>query len=120
MKKLLLLMFVAFSINANAKFTETLNIKYEQKYGWSKYYNVNVTFMTGFELNEATKTFNYNSWSTYAIVFWGQGQATIIKLSGFVACGYEAQPKCLMYNYSLQGVDQDGDKWYICLTQYCY
>jgi len=120
MKKLLLGLLLVLSINASAKFTETLNIKYETRYGWSKYYTVDVTFITGYELNQATRTFNYSSYSTYAVVFWGQGQATVIKLSGYVACGFDAQPYCLMYNTSLQGIDQDGDKWFICLTNVCY
>jgi len=115
-KSLLALMFVAVSLTANAKFTQRLNIKYQKEYGWSKYYYVDVTIITGFELNQATGT----SYGTYAVVFWGQGQATVIKLTNYLACGYEATPSCISYNYSLEGKDQDGDKWYICLTDYCY
>ena len=120
MKKLLLALMLTLTISSQAEFRQKMNIKYKKEYGWSKYYYVDVNVMTGFELNQATQTYNYNSYSTYAVVFWGQGQATVIKISSYVACGYEVSPSCIAYSSYLEGLDQDGDKWYLCLTDYCY
>jgi len=62
MKKLFLTILLLFLLTKNtwADFTERLNVKYERKYyGWSDYYNVDVTIITGSELNQATQSFNY-------------------------------------------------------------
>ncbi len=125
MKKLFLTIFLLFLLTKNtwAEFTERLNVKYERKYyGWSDYYNVDVTIITGSELNQATQSFNYGIYNTYAVIFWGQGKATVIKLSGYLMCGNYAHPNCIAYNYNLEGIDQNGTKWYICLNadEYCY
>ena len=85
MKKILPLIltvsFFAFWTNADAKCIRTATVKYEQQYGWSKKYTVDVTFMTGYELNQATSSYDYAMYSNYAIIFWGEGQASVIKLS---------------------------------------
>jgi hypothetical protein len=120
MKKLLLALMLTLTISAQAEFRQKMNIKYKKEYGWSKYYYVDVNVMTGFELNQATRTYDYNSYSTYAVVFWGQGKATVMKITSYIACGYEATPSCISYYSSLKGLDQDGDEWYLCLTDYCY
>jgi hypothetical protein len=59
------------------------------KEGWSKKYTVDVTFISGSELNEATNSFKYSSFSIYAVIFWSQEQVTLIKLSSFLTCGTE-------------------------------
>jgi len=121
MKKLILIILLALSVNAEAKFTGTFDICYLTREGWSKYYTVDVTFMTGYELNTATRTYDYDIYKTYATVFWGQGQATIIKVSTYVtACGYDAQWSCIQYFNHLNGTDQNGTDWYVCLADYCY
>lgn len=119
MKKLFTIILLAVCLNTNAKFRQIVEVKYQKQYGWSKYYTVEATFMTGYELNQATQTYDYTSYSTYCVIWWGQGQCTIIKL-GYVSCGYEAQPSCISYYYDLDGKDQEGSKWHICLTDYCY
>jgi hypothetical protein len=119
MKKILLGLLLVLSLTSTAKFRQRVNIKYQKEYGWSKYYTVEATFMMGYELNMATRSYDYSSYNMYAVVFWGGGQATIVKLN-YITCGYEATPSCISGYYELNGTDQDGDKWYFCLTQYCY
>ena len=112
--------FLLFS-NAEAKCVLKATVKYQQQYGWSKKYTVNVTFMSGMELNQATTSYDYSTYSIYAIIFWGEGQATVIKLKSYLMCGYEVTCNCVQNSiYDLQGHDQDGDKWNICLSGYCY
>ena len=104
-----------------AKCTRKAVVKYQQEYGWSKNYTVDVTFMTGFELNQATNSVKYGIPSVYAIIFWGEGKATVIKLTSYLLCGYEVTSECIDNSiYDLQGNDQDGDKWNICLSGICY
>jgi len=77
--------------------------------------------MTGSELNSATTSFNYSSYSTYAIIFWGEGQASVIKLSSYTGCVSEADKNCITNTYTnLKGRDQDNDDWEICVSNYCY
>ena len=110
-----------FWTNAEARCRRVATVKYQQQYGWSKKYTVEVTFMTGMELNQATSSYDYSSYSVYAIIFWGEGQATIIKLKSYLLSGYEVTCDCIDNSiYDLQGYDQNRDKWNICLSDYCY
>jgi hypothetical protein len=89
--------------------------------GWSKKYTVDVTFLTGNELNQATKTFDYSTYSVYGVVFWDKGQATIIKISTTLFCGMETDKSCIQNAVgNIKGIDQDGDEWKICASDYCY
>jgi hypothetical protein len=119
MKKLFTIILLALCLNSTAKFRKMVEIKYQKEYGWSKYYLVEATFITGFELNRATGSYDYNSYSTYCVIWWGEGECSVIKLN-YASCGYDAQPYCISYNSSLEGKDQNDTKWYICLTDYCY
>lgn len=121
--KSLILFFTLFFISAivEAKYTQTCDVKYKTEDGWSKTYTVDVTFLTGFELNDATKSYNYNTYSVYAVIFWGQDKATVIEISGYTGCSSEVDKRCITNTYSdWQGKDQDGDKWNICVSQYCF
>ena len=77
--------------------------------------------MTGSELNDATSSIRYSSFSVYAIIFWGKGEATVIKLSSFTTCGSEADKSCITSIFGdLKGKDQDDDEWKICKDQFCF
>lgn len=45
--------------------------------------------MYGTELNRATKSYDYESYSTYAIIFWDKDEASVIKISSYTGCGSE-------------------------------
>lgn len=106
---------------ADAKYTHTCGVRYKKNFGWSDYYTVDVTFMSGSELNKATKSYNYSSYSTYGIVFWNRDEATIIKISSFTGCGREVTQSCITNKYSnLDGEDQQGRGWEICTKSRCY
>ena len=121
LKKFLLLIVLFISAHGYAKCTRTANVKYMTKTGWSKLYTVNVTFLTGSELNRATGTYNYNSYSKYATIFWGENQASVIELSSVILSGFEIECQDIDNTLmDLEGKDQDGDNWNICLRDYCY
>jgi hypothetical protein len=79
-------------------------LKYETEYGWSKGYTVTATVLDGFELNEKVGSLSrFKSFSTYAVVFWGEGQATILELP---ALSMGSLP---MFEQEVD--DQQGRRW---------
>lgn len=82
---------------------------YQTQDGWSEGYVVNAEILEGSELNERTDTFNYVSYSHYAVIFWDYGQASIIKLQlYFGSIGYTPT----------EGTDQSGRKWKLSTATY--
>ena len=123
MKKLIftLVTVVLLTGSVFAEYTQTCKVKYKRNYDWSDYYTVDVHFYSGRELNNATKSFNYDSFSTYAIVFWSNDQATVMKLSSFMGCGSAITQSCISNKpWNLEGEDQEGRNWEICTKSYCY
>lgn len=123
MKRTILTFLTIFLIvwAADAKYTQTCRVKYKKNYGWSSYYTVDVTFMSGIELNRATKTYNYTSYSTYAIIFWDKGEASVIEISSYIGCGSEVKQSCISNRVTnMTGEDREGRGWEICTQNYCY
>lgn len=122
MKKLILVVILILFFNISfSRYKQVCKASYKTESGWSKKYTVEITFMTGLELNQATNSFRYSSYSVYAIIFWDQGQATIIKLSSYLVCGTEATKDCITNTIGdLKGKDQDEDEWKICINTYCF
>lgn len=123
MSKLFFLLAITLllNFNANAKYTQTCVARYMTQDGWSKKYTVDITFISGTVLNEATNSFKYSSFSVYAVIFWDEGQATVIKLSTFLSCGTIVDKSCITNTIGdLKGKDQDDDEWKICVSDFCY
>ncbi len=77
--------------------------------------------MSGTELNRATKTFNYQGFSTYAIIFWDRSQASVIRITSFTGCGIEVKKSCIANKVTnLKGEDQQERIWEICTRDYCF
>jgi hypothetical protein len=74
----------------------------------SKNYNVEVRVFDGNELNQRTKSFSYENFSKYAIIFWAEGQATIIKLDSFFKIG----------PFGSNGTDQNGYPWELTTSKF--
>ena len=104
-----------------AKHTQTCKVKYRNNYSWSKYYTVDVTFLSGHELNKATKSFDYDTYNTYAVIFWDDDEASVIKVDSYTGCGTEVKQSCITNKVmNLEGEDQQGVKWELCTKSYCY
>lgn len=90
---------------------EILCVKYKTTTGWSHGYQVNAYVLKGSELNRRTRTFNYNHYSTYVVVFWAKGEASILELDSYFGSisywGHFAK-------------DQYGREWQVSKTIYCY
>ena len=69
-----------------------------------KSYKVQGQIYKGTELNQSTSSFDYSPFSTYVVIFWSQGQASIIEL-GFFLGGLSP--------FGSSGTDQRGYEWKI-------
>ena len=76
-----------------------------------KKYKVEAKVFSGSELNSKTNSYEYSAFSKYAIIFWAQGQATVIKMD---------------YSYGIStfgssGKDKSGYPWSLSTsTSFCY
>jgi hypothetical protein len=59
-------------------------VAYETRTGYSAEYKLEVQFSTGQELNKATKSFNYDSFSNYALIWFGKGEVAILEIKDMV------------------------------------
>lgn len=81
-------------------------VKYRKDYGWSKGYEVQATVISGSDLNSAVGSFTrFKSFSTYAVVFWDQNEASIFELPAM------AMGSIPMFETEVE--DQQGRKWKI-------
>jgi len=81
-------------------------VQYRKDYGWSKGYTVVATVIGGSDLNSAIGSFTkYDSFATYAVVFWGEDQASIFKLP---PNSFGSLP---IFEQEVE--DQEGRKWKI-------
>jgi hypothetical protein len=87
----------------------TVCAKYRVKYGWSEGYRVAARVVSGGDLNRATQTYDYQPFSKYVVIFWAQGEATLIELD---------YP--YLNAYGTTGKDRAGREWEISTTSYCY
>ena len=80
--------------------------------GTGKKYKVETRVYQGSELNSKTNSFDYNSFSKYAVIFWGPGQASVIELDLSIG-GLSA--------FGSTGSDQRGYKWELSTSMmFCY
>ena len=91
--------------------SETLCVKYKRSSGWSNGYQINATVIKGSERNKATHTFNYNTYSTYVVIFWDQGEASILELDYYYGS---------ISVYGHAATDQQGRQWQVSKTSYCF
>jgi hypothetical protein len=78
-------------------------------YTWSDAYGVTGQVQTGSTLNSKTGTYKYNASSTYVVIFWDKGQASILELDyGNLGASYK------------RAKDQRGSVWKVKGGGYCY
>lgn len=104
-----LILFETASVDA--KYSEDCKIIYQNT---GKKYEVTCLYISGSELNTATRSYKFSSFGLYAVIFWSEDQATIIKTSGFNSCGNEASKGCADSLFRLKGTDQEDRDWEIC------
>lgn len=106
---------------ADARLRQEAKVRYETSEGMSKWYAVDVNFLTGYELVQATNNYKYDSFKSYAVIFWGDSEASIIKFlqPSIIVCGSEFEKNCLPMLRKMKGPDQQGRIWEICTGVIC-
>ncbi|MEO6902237.1 MAG: hypothetical protein ABI315_03690 [Bacteroidia bacterium] len=125
-KLLLSFLMGLLSLAAQGKYVQTCNVKYKQREVWSTLKEIQVTFMSGSELNEEKTGFAYSTYDSYAIISWSEGEVITIKLSEN-KCGILIEsPDCsysdfhsLYDNGYVTGSDKEEKEWKICYNNDC-
>lgn len=93
--------------SASASAVEKLRVCAKQGNGRS--YQVEASLYDGSELNSATKSIRFTSFSKYVVIFWSQNEASIIELN---------------HRYigvtGVDGTDQEGRKWEVSTSSICF
>lgn len=85
LKFFLILVLCISSFASIAEVRRICKVQYQTEDGWSKEYTVEVTFITGRELNAATKSYNYSSYSNYCLIWFDKGQVAILEITDFLS-----------------------------------
>jgi hypothetical protein len=84
-KRLLIgLLFCSLPSPAFARVSRFCNVSYETRVGWSEEARAELTFLTGAELNRATRTYDFNFYSVYALLWFDKGEVAIMEYTGVV------------------------------------
>lgn len=106
---------------AAAEVRTPAQVRYQTQNGPSQWHKMEVTLVRGAELNKATRTYDYNHYGSFGVLFFGPGQAAVIELENLIiGCPLEFTATCLPRIGNLTGEDQDGTRWEICTQRYCY
>jgi hypothetical protein len=115
-----------WSLPASARLTQTAKVRYDTSEGESSWQQTDVTFLTGSELNELTSSIRYNSFKSYAAIFFGKtstGEAKIAVIRvddpSVMFCGQQFDSNCLPLLGKMKGPDQEGRAWEICTGIVC-
>lgn len=105
-RSIVVMTFLSACFGAQAAERAEACIKYEKEHGWSKSYTVQATVIEGSELNQKVGSYTrFKSFSTYAVVFWGEGQATVLELPSL------SMGSLPMFEIEVK--DQEGRHWKI-------
>jgi len=116
-----------WSLPANANLTETAKVRYETGDSQSGWQQANVTFLTGTELNERTRSIRYNGLKNYALILvgrapLGQAKIAVVRMDdpSLMSCGEEFDSNCLPLTGKMKGPDQEERIWEICTGIACF
>ena len=83
MKRIIIVcLYVLFSCNIlNAAINLVCKVQYETRYGWSDPVKTEITFATGYELNQATRSYNFSQYKIYVTIWFSQNECAIVELN---------------------------------------
>lgn len=88
MKKIFLIIIIlitTFSAYANVR--RICNVRYKTEEGWSKYYTLEVQFVTGLELIKMTDDYKYTTYSNYCLIWFENGGVAILEIDDILLVG---------------------------------
>ena len=59
-------------------------VSYETQYGWSPEITLEVQFLTGRQLNRATRSYNYDLFGNYALIWFENDEVAVLKSNEFL------------------------------------
>nr|WP_309596793.1 hypothetical protein [Moraxella osloensis] len=77
------LLLFSFISPANAIVKRIVNVSYEKDYGYSEEVPVEVTFLTGKELNKATDSYKYSDYDNYGLIWFAKDEVALLKLDSY-------------------------------------
>jgi hypothetical protein len=86
---LILVLMMSFTESSFAVVRRTCKVQYQTDYGWSQEYTMQVEFMTGSELNKATRSYSYDSYKKYCLLWFSNGGVAINEIKTYFLCGLE-------------------------------
>jgi hypothetical protein len=86
---LILLFAFSFNLRSFAVIRRICRVQYATSYGWSQEYTMEVEFMTGAELNKATRSYSYDSYKKYCLLWFSSGGVAINQIEDYFLCGAE-------------------------------
>ena len=109
------LLFLAAPVHAQYGDEEAKQVdvcaKYMTQSGWSDSYSVEATVVSGSVLNDKTGSLNYDALSTYAVIFWSDDQATVLKLRSLAG---------EITSFGTKATDQRGRTWHVSTSDMCF
>lgn len=128
MLKIALAIALSLSLNTTyAAIRRLCNVQYATAYGWSQTYTMQVEFITGSELNNATHSYSYDSFKKYCLLWFSNGGVAINEIKDFFMCGFtfddDAFRNLFYINFSIKcpqinSENEDGQFWKITAKDY--
>lgn len=82
-RSLLVILVALIPVEAAARVSRLCKVSYETRAGWSEEVTTEVTFMTGQELNRATRSWDFEHYANYALIWFARDQVAIMKIDKF-------------------------------------
>jgi hypothetical protein len=86
---LTILFAVGFILPSYAVVRRVCKVQYATSYGWSQEYTMEVTYMTGAELNNATHSYTYDPYKKFCLLWFSNGGVAINQIEDYFLCGPE-------------------------------
>lgn len=80
-KTIIFITLILFIFTCNASIKRICHVQYQNNGSWSQIYQMEVTFLTGLELNQATSSSTFSNESIYGILWFSNGGCAILKIA---------------------------------------
>lgn len=80
-KKIIFIALILFTFTCQASIKRICQVQYNSNNSWSQIYQIEITFLTGLELNHMAKTNIFSNESIYGIVWFSNGGCAILKIN---------------------------------------
>jgi len=128
MLKIVLAILLALNLHPSyASIRRQCKVQYATASGWSHTYTMQVEFITGSELNNATHSYSYDSYKKYCLLWFSNGGVAINEIRDYFLCGFtfddDAFRNLFYIKFSIQcpqinAENDDGRIWKITAKDY--